>query len=139
MQKDPETFAIIGAAMEVHRELGRGFLELVYQTALALEFQDRVIPFKAEVALPIHYKNKLLTCAYRADFVCFESIIVETKAIATLTGAYEAQLINKLKAAGLQRGMLLNFGAPSLEHKRLVFGASDNLRKSAKSVDEIYL
>jgi GxxExxY protein len=139
MQKDPETFAIIGAAMEVHRELGRGFLELVYQTALALEFQDRVIPFKAEVALPIHYKNKLLTCAYRADFVCFESIIVETKAIATPTGAYEAQLINKLKATGPQRGMLLNFGAPSLEHKRLVFGASDNLRKSAKSVDEIYL
>jgi len=93
MQKDPETFAIIGAAMEVHRELGRGFLELVYQTALALEFQDRVIPFKAEVALPIHYKNKLLTCAYRADFVCFESIIVETKAIARrLRGAAHQQV-----------------------------------------------
>ena len=139
MQKDPETFAIIGAAMEVHRELGRGFLELVYQTALVLESQERSIPFKAEVALPIHYKSKLLTCAYRADFVCFESIIVETKAIATLTGADEAQLINELKATGLQHGLLLNFGASSLEHKRLVFGSSDNLRKSAKSVDEIYL
>jgi GxxExxY protein len=139
MQKDPETFAIIGAAMEVHRELGRGFLELVYQTALALEFQERGIPFQAEVPLPIRYKNKLLTCAYRADFVCFESVIVETKAIAGLTGADEAQLINELKATGLQRDLLLNFGATSLEHKRLVLGSSDNLRKSAKSVDEICL
>ncbi len=125
--------------MEVHRELGRGFLELVYQTTLAIEFQDRGIPFQAEVALPIRYKNKLLTCAYRADFVCFESIIVETKAIATLTTGDDAQLINELKATGLQRGLLLNFGASSLEHKRLVFGTSENLRKSVKSVDEIYL
>lgn len=139
MERDSETFAIIGAAMEVHRELGRGFLELVYQTALALEFQDRSIPFKAEVALPIRYKNKLLTCAYRADFVCFESIIVETKALATLTGADDAQLINELKATGMQRGLLLNFGAASLEHKRLVLNFSENLRKSAKSADEIYL
>src|SRR5437667_8748816 len=134
MQKDPETFAIIGAAMEVHRELGRGFLELVYQTALALEFQERGIPFKAEVALPIHYKKKLLACPYRADFVCFESVIVETKAIATLTGADEAQLINELKATGLQRGLLLNFGAASLEHKRLVLNLSENLRQSAKEI-----
>ena len=139
MQKDPETFAIIGAAMEVHRELGRGFLELVYQTALALEFQERSIPFKSEVALPIQYKNRLLACAYRADFVCFESVIVETKAISTLTSADEAQLINELKATGLTRGLLLNFGAASLEHKRLVFGPTENLRKSVKSVDEIYL
>ena len=139
MQKDPETFAIIGAAMEVHRELGRGFLELVYQTALALEFQERGIPFKAEVALPIRYKNRLLTCAYRADFVCFESIIVETKAISTLTSADEAQLINELKATGLTRGLLLNFGAASLEHKRLIFSPAENLRKSVKSVDKIYL
>jgi GxxExxY protein len=143
MQKDPETFAIIGAAMEVHRELGRGFLELVYRTALALdlalEFQERGIPFKAEVALPIRYKNKLLTCAYRADFVCFESVVVETKAISTLTGADEAQLINELKATGLTRGLLLNLGAASLEHKRLVFSPAENLRKSVKSVDEIYL
>ena len=68
---------------------------------------------------------------------CFESIIVETKAIATLTGADEAQLINELKATGLHRGLLLNFGSTSLEHKRLVFGPPQNLCKSAKSVDEI--
>ena len=104
MENDPETFAIIGAAMEVHRELGRGFLELVYQTALALEFQERGIPFKAEVALPIRYKGKLLTCAYCADFVCFENIVLETKAIERLTSADHAQLINELKATGIHRG-----------------------------------
>jgi GxxExxY protein len=136
MHRDPETFAIIGAAMEVHRELGHGFLELVYQTALALEFQDRKIPYTAEVALPIKYKSRLLTCAYRADFICFNSVIVETKAIAQLTSADDAQIINELKATGFYRGLLLNFGAPSLEHRRLVFGSSDNLRESAQSVHE---
>jgi GxxExxY protein len=137
MQRDAETFAIIGAAMEVHRELGHGFLELVYQTALALEFQDRRIPYAAEVALPIKYKSKLLTCTYRADFICFNTVIVETKAIAQLTNADDAQLINQLKATGFHQGLLLNFGPPSLEHRRLVFGLSDNLRKSVQSVDEI--
>ena len=147
MQRDRETFAIIGAAMEVYRQLGHGFLELVYQTALALEFQDRGIPYAAEVALPIKYKGKLLICTYRADFICFKNVIVETKAIAQLTGADDAQLINQLKATGFHRGLLLNFGAPSLEHRRLVFGLSDDPRKSAQSVDgtspqpaaEIYL
>jgi GxxExxY protein len=139
MQKDPQSHAIIGAAMEMHRELGFGFLEAVYQCALALEFQQRSIPFKAEVALPIRYKGKLLTCGYRADFICFEDLLVETKAIAELTRVDDAQLINQLKAAGLQRGLLLNFGAPSLEFERLVLTPSVNLRKSAKSADEIYL
>ena len=139
MERDPKTFATIGAAMEVHRELGRGFLELVYQTALVLEFQDRGISFKAEVALPIRYENKLLRCAYRADFVCFESVFVETKAIAALTRTDDAQLNNELKATGMERSLLLNFGATSLEHRRLVFSSSDNPRKSAKSRDEIYL
>jgi GxxExxY protein len=79
MEKDSQSHAIIGAAMEVHRELGRGFLELVYQTALALEFQDRRIPFRAEVALPVRYKGKLLTCGYRADFVCFKDFWLRSK------------------------------------------------------------
>ena len=124
--------------MEVHRELGRGFLEGVYQCALALEFQECGIPFKAEVALPVRYKGKLLSCGYRADFICFENVIVETKAISQLTGADEAQLINELRATGFERGLLLNFGAASLQHQRLIFSA-ENLRKSAKSADEIYL
>ena len=139
MQKDPQSHAIIGAAMEVHRELGFGFLEAVYQCALALEFQERGIPFTAEVALPVSYKSKLLTCGYRADFVCFDNFLVETKAIAELTSADDAQLINELKATGCQRGLLLNFGAPSLQFKRLVLTPSENLRKSAQSADELYL
>ena len=137
MERDPQSRAVIGAAMEVHRELGFGFLEAVYQCALALEFQERKIPFKAEVSLPIHYKSKLLTCGYRADFVCFEDLLVETKAIAELTRVDDAQVINELKATGLERGLLLNFGAPSLQFKRLVLTASGNLSKSAKSADNL--
>ena len=133
MNKDPQTYAIIGAAMEVHRQLGHGFLEAVYQEALALELADRSIPFQREVALPIAYKGQRLQCAYRADFVCFEEIVLELKALGQLTGADEAQTINELKATGLHRALLLNFGAPSLEYKRLVF----NLRESAQSADEL--
>lgn len=135
MKGDPQTFAVIGAAMEVHRELGHGFLEAVYQAALAIEFKERNIPFAAEVTLPVRYKGKTLTCGYRADFICYEDIIIETKAIARLTGADDAQLINELKATGHNLGLLLNFGAPSLEHRRLIFDPK-NLRKSAQSADE---
>src|SRR5436190_1435243 len=137
MEKDPQSHAIIGAAMEVHRELGRGFLELVYQTALALEFQDRGIPFKGQVELPVRYKGRLLTCGYRADFVCFEDFLLEIKAIARLTSADDAQLLNELKATGYERGLLLNFGSRSLEVKRLVRTLPKNLRPSAKSADNL--
>ena len=137
MEKDTQSHAIIGAAMEVHRELGRGFLELVYQTALSLEFQERGIPFKAEVALPVRYKGKRLTCGYRADFVCFEDFLVEIKAITKLTTADDAQLLNELKATDYQRGLLLNFGSRSLEVKRLVRTLPVNLRQSAKSADNL--
>lgn len=125
--------------MEVHRELGRGFLELVYQTALSLEFQERAIPFKAEVALPVRYKGKLLTCGYRADFVCFEDFLVEIKAITKLTTADDAQLLNELKATDYQRGLLLNFGSRSLEVKRLVRTLPENLHQSADNLQEITL
>lgn len=137
MEKDIQSHAIIGAAMEVHRELGRGFLELVYQTALSLEFQERGIPFKAEVALPVRYKGRLLTCGYRADFVCFEDFLVEIKAITRLTTADDAQLLNELKATAYQRGLLLNFGSRSLKVKRLVRTLPENLRQSAKSADQL--
>ena len=137
MQKDSQSHAVIGAAMEVHRELGHGFLELVYQTALALEFQERGIPYKAEVTLPIRFKGKLLTCTYRADFICFENFIIETKAVAKLANADSAQLLNELKATSYERGLLLNFGGPRLEYKRVIRTLPDNLRQSAKSADEI--
>ena len=133
MNRDPETYLIIGAAMEVHRQLGCGFLETVYQEAMALEMKARQIPFKREVLLPVEYKGQRLACSYRADFVCFDSVVVEFKAIAQLTGADESQLINQLKATGLNRGLLINFGSASLEYKRFVF----NLRESAKSVENL--
>jgi len=79
MQKDPRTFAIIGAAIGVHRGLGPGFLEAVYQEALARELTKQGIPFRAEVGLPVFYKGEKLSTSYRADFVCFDSIIVEVR------------------------------------------------------------
>ena len=117
-EKDPRTHAIIGAAMEVHKQLGNGFLEGVYQEALAIEFAERQIPFQREMDLSISYKGQLLKTNYRADFVCFESIVVELKAVLRLSGTEESQIINYLKATHLETGLLLNFGAKSLEFKR---------------------
>ena len=131
MKNDPQTYAVIGAAMEVHRHLGHGFLEAVYQEALAFEFTAQNIPYEREVDLAVFYKGQRLRCGYRADFLCFDSLVIETKAISKLTSADEAQAINELKATGLNRALLINFGSSSLEHKRLVH----NLRESAKSAD----
>ena len=122
--KDPQTHAIIGAAMEVHRQLGPGFLEAVYQEALAIEFAARGIPFAAQVELAVYYKGQKLTCFYKADFVCYEGVIVELKALKAITGVEESQLLNYLKATRLERGLLVNFGRSSLEFKRFVFSNS---------------
>jgi GxxExxY protein len=124
-ERDPKAYAIIGAAMEIHRQLGHGFLEAVYQEAAAIEFPLRKIPFEKEVKLPIQYKGNRLPTQYRADFVCFAEIIVEFKALSRLSSVEEAQLLNYLKATGLKRGLLINFGAPSLQYKRLVWGYED--------------
>ena len=119
-ERDPETYAIIGAAMEVHRELGPGFLEGVYHDAMQRELAIRGIPSERECPVPITYKGVLLATPYRADFVCLGTVLVELKAIKQLSGVEVAQVIHYLKATGLTRALLINFGAPQLEYKRLV-------------------
>lgn len=119
-QRDPETYAIIGVAMEVHKELGAGFLEGVYHDALELEFRHRRLPCEREKSIPVRYKGEILGTPYRADFICFESVIVELKAIKTLTDIESAQVLHYLKATGHQRALLLNFGSSSLDYKRFI-------------------
>ncbi len=127
LETDDETFAIIGAAMSVHRELGNGFLEPVYQAALEHELYERNIPFSREIDIPIHYKNSVLPVSYRADFLCFGKVLVELKALSNIGGREEAQVINYLKAMRIERGLLLNFGTSSLQKKRFIL-SSDHLR-----------
>lgn len=118
---DQRTYKIIGAALEVHKELGCGFLEAVYQEALEREFKIQGIPNKPQPVVEIKYKGKPLVKNYQPDFVCYEEVVVEIKAMSSLTGLEEAQLINYLKTTGLKVGLLINFGSKSLEHKRLVY------------------
>jgi GxxExxY protein len=115
-----EVYAIVGAAMEVHRNKGCGFAEPVYQECMEIELPERGIPSTPQKEMPIYYKGRKLKKTYIADFVAHERIIVELKALDKLTGREEAQVINYLKASGLEVGVLINFGAPSLEWKRIV-------------------
>jgi GxxExxY protein len=119
--EDERTYKIIGYAMEVHKVLGCGFSEAVYQEALQREFKLQGIPNKAQPIIDILYKRVLLEKKYQPDFICYGEVIVEIKAISGLTGVEEAQLINYLKAANLKVGLLINFGTKSLEHKRFIY------------------
>ncbi len=115
-----ECYDIIGACMEVHRNLGGGFLEAVYQEALALELGHRDIPYNKEEKLEITYKGTKLEKYYMTDFICYDNIIVELKAPNSLAFEHEAQLLNYMKASGKRLGILVNFGEKSLKYKRMV-------------------
>lgn len=121
MERDPRTYAVIGAALEVHRLLGCGFLEGVYQEALEVELEARGVPFEAQVDLPVRYKGRVLKTVYRADVISHDSVVVELKALSSMSGVEEAQVLNDLKATGYSTGLLINFGRPSLEYKRFVW------------------
>ena len=115
-----ESYQIIGACMEVHRGLGSGFLEAVYQEALIEEFEGQGIPFESQKKLALYYNDKKLKKFYKADFLCYEKIIVELKAVDYLTVNMRNQLMNYLKATNTRLGILVNFGKKSLEYKRIL-------------------
>jgi GxxExxY protein len=115
-----ESYAIIGAAMEVHRTLGKGFLESVYQESLGVEFKKRQIPFCREHLLELFYKGDKLSKYFVADFICFEKILLELKSVSVLNSEHEAQVLNYLKATKMQLALLINFGSNSLQYKRIV-------------------
>ena len=115
-----EAYKIIGAAMEVHRVLGPGFLEAIYQEALEIEFQNRNIPYQREAPLKVNYKGHTLKKEYTADFICYDKIIIETKAVTEFDNIHEAQVFNYLKTTGFKLGILINFGKNSLDYQRIV-------------------
>ncbi len=132
-ERDPRTHAIIGAAMEVHRQLGCGFLEAVYHEALAIELKEQGIEFGREIEIPVVYKSRRLNTSYRADFVCFNEVVVELKALSALSGVHHAQVLKYLKATELEIALLINFGTESLEFKRFILDRY-NAPLSAESV-----
>jgi GxxExxY protein len=107
---EKECYAIRGAVFDVYREIGCGFLEAVYQECLQREFLLKDIPFEAQKELRLYYRSELITQTYRADFLCYNKIIVEIKAVQDISPAHKAQVLNYLKMSKLQLGLLVNFG-----------------------------
>lgn len=125
---EEETYRILGACFEVYKDKGCGFLEPVYQECLEIELEDQGIPFKAQAPIPLTYRGRVLKKRCEPDFLCFEKVIVEIKAVSKLTDEHRAQLLNYLHATGLTVGLLVNFGRyPKVEHERLV-----NTKKSSR-------
>ena len=116
-----ESYQLIGICMEVHKQLGMGFKEIVYKDALELEFLDRAILFERERFYKIEYKGKILKHSYCADFIVFDSIILEVKSSALIIDRFVAQTLNYLRASGLKLGIIANFGEKSFSSKRVVF------------------
>lgn len=118
---DARTFAIIGAALEVHRVMGSGYLEKFYKQALAIELAERKIPFDTEVPCVIRYKGRQLSGEYYMDFVCYGDVVLEVKARSSTGPADQAQVLNYLASSDHSIALLLNFGTPRLEHKRFIW------------------
>ena len=116
---EEETFNIRGCLLNVHKELGCGFLEKVYQEALEMELNAAHIPYTREKALKIFYHGIQMKQEYIADFVCYDKIIVKLKAVSELTDVHRAQVFNYLKATNIDLGLLVNFGETSLKVERL--------------------
>ena len=116
-----ESYKIIGACMEVHRELGFGFKEIIYKDALEIEFRTLDIPYQREKLYKVEYKGKILPRRYPADFVIYDSIILEVKAMPTIINNFVLQTRNYLKASGIRLGIIANFGESSFKSKRVVF------------------
>ena len=114
-----ESYAIVGAAMQVHTVLGCGFVEKVYQEALEIEFTKRGIPFEREKCLTINYKGETLKSNFYVDFLCYDTIVVELKAVNEVVNEHKAQVINYLKAGNYRLGYLMNFGQEHLYYERL--------------------
>lgn len=115
-----ESYSIIGACMEVHKKLGSGFLESVYAEALELEFKKVNIPYEREKKLPVFYDDQPLKKYFKADYVCFDSIILELKSTKYLIDADRQQTLNNVKTTKFKLGLLINFGTTSLTYKRIV-------------------
>ena len=121
LAQEDETYAIIGAAMEVHKELGPGYLEAVYQEAMEIEFDLRGLPYVSQPEMRIDYKGHILKRHYVPDFLVFDSVPVELKAHSTpLSRPDQKQILNSLKCSGNKVGLLINFGRESLDYKRFV-------------------
>lgn len=117
---EEETYKVIGACMTVHKNLGSGFLESVYQEVLAKEFRKEEIPFTQQQKLNLFYEGEKLNKYFNADFVCFDKIILEIKSVSFLNKNLESQIINYLKATNKEVGLLINFGEKSLKWKRFI-------------------
>lgn len=117
---EEETYKVIGACIKVHKNLGNGFSEAVYHEAVSKELSSGEIPYEQQKKLPIYYEGAELSSDFVADFVCFNKIIVEIKAIGALNENIKHQTLNYLKSTNLEVGLLINFGGPSLTWKRFV-------------------
>jgi GxxExxY protein len=122
------TESIIGAAIEIHRDLGPGLLETAYEECLCRELEMRGVPFRRQVVLPIHYKGTLVDCGYRLDLLVADAVVVEIEVLETLLPTHEAQLLTYLRLGGWQAGLLLNFNVPALKQgiRRLVLGLKED-------------